>query len=87
MTGLWSGRDAAVATGGVIASEAAWSADEVSIDTRKVAPGDLFVALKGPRFDGHDFVAAALSGGAAAAMVDRPMPPGRRTRCRSTRER
>ena len=33
--------------------------------------GDLFVALKGERFDGHDFVAAVLSRGAAAAMVDR----------------
>ena len=36
------------------------------------APGDLFVALKGPNFDGHDFVADALAKGAAAAMVARP---------------
>ncbi|MEP7182101.1 MAG: UDP-N-acetylmuramoyl-tripeptide--D-alanyl-D-alanine ligase [Betaproteobacteria bacterium] len=41
----------------------------VATDTRSLAPGDLFVALKGERFDGHDFVAAALEHGAAAAMV------------------
>jgi UDP-N-acetylmuramoyl-tripeptide--D-alanyl-D-alanine ligase len=71
MSALWTARDAAVAAGGSIAPNAAWSADGVSIDTRKVAANDLFVALKGPRFDGHDFVAEALRGGAAAAMVDR----------------
>jgi UDP-N-acetylmuramoyl-tripeptide--D-alanyl-D-alanine ligase len=41
----------------------------VSIDSRSVAPGDLFVALPGTRVDGHDFVEAAFAGGAAAAMV------------------
>ena len=41
----------------------------VTTDTRKLMPGDLFVALAGERFDGHDFVPAALSHGAAAAMV------------------
>jgi UDP-N-acetylmuramoyl-tripeptide--D-alanyl-D-alanine ligase len=41
----------------------------VTTDSRKVAAGDLFVALKGERFDGHAFVASALAGGASAAMV------------------
>jgi UDP-N-acetylmuramoyl-tripeptide--D-alanyl-D-alanine ligase len=41
----------------------------VATDTRTLAPGDLFVALKGERFDGHDFVAAAFERGAAAALV------------------
>src|SRR4051812_33604 len=41
----------------------------VTTDTRELRPGDLFVALKGERFDGHDFVSSALAGGAAAAMV------------------
>jgi UDP-N-acetylmuramoyl-tripeptide--D-alanyl-D-alanine ligase len=72
MTALWTAREAALATGGGVAPGASWSADGVSIDTRAVAPSDLFVALKGPRFDGHDFVATALSSGAAAAMVARP---------------
>jgi UDP-N-acetylmuramoyl-tripeptide--D-alanyl-D-alanine ligase len=74
VTALWNAADAALATGGRIAPDAAWSAGGVSIDTRAVARDDLFVALKGPRFDGHDFVAAALANGAAAAMVDRPPP-------------
>ncbi len=43
----------------------------VTTDTRGLAPGDLFVALKGDRFDGHDFVAQALANGAAAAIVER----------------
>lgn len=44
----------------------------VSIDTRTVSPGDLFVALKGPRFDGNDFVNDAFKKGAAAAIVQAP---------------
>ena len=43
----------------------------VSTDTRTIRPGALFVALRGERFDGHDYVAQALAAGAAAAMVDR----------------
>jgi UDP-N-acetylmuramoyl-tripeptide--D-alanyl-D-alanine ligase len=43
----------------------------VSIDTRKIKPGDLFVAIKGERVDGHDFVAQAAASGAAAALVTR----------------
>ena len=42
----------------------------VVTDTRALATGDLFVALAGERFDGHDFVAQALARGASAAIVD-----------------
>jgi UDP-N-acetylmuramoyl-tripeptide--D-alanyl-D-alanine ligase len=73
MTVLWTAAEAADATSAKPAPGAAWTASGVSIDTRAVAANDLFVALKGPRFDGHDFVNAALSSGAAAAMVDRPI--------------
>ena len=45
----------------------------VSIDSRTVAAGELFVAIAGPRFDGHDFLAAAAGRGAAAALVHRPV--------------
>jgi UDP-N-acetylmuramoyl-tripeptide--D-alanyl-D-alanine ligase len=45
----------------------------VCTDSRKVQRGDLFVALKGERFDGHEFVAEATAKGAAAAMVQRPI--------------
>jgi UDP-N-acetylmuramoyl-tripeptide--D-alanyl-D-alanine ligase len=41
----------------------------VSIDSRTVAPGDLFVAIKGDRFDGHDFARAALEREAAVALI------------------
>ncbi len=43
--------------------------DRVTTDSRSLQEGDLFVALKGERFDGHDFVARALQGGAVAAIV------------------
>lgn len=69
MTALWTAAQAAAATGG--ATEHDWQATGVSIDSRTVAPGDLFVALAGPNFDAHDFVADALARGAAAAMVAR----------------
>ena len=41
-----------------------------SIDSRTLAAGDLFVALRGPQHDGHDYVAAALEKGAAGAVVE-----------------
>jgi UDP-N-acetylmuramoyl-tripeptide--D-alanyl-D-alanine ligase len=43
----------------------------VSIDSRTVRPGELFFAIRGPRHDGHDHVAAALASGAGAAIVER----------------
>lgn len=46
----------------------------VSTDTRTLVPGNLFVALKGERFDGHDHLAAALAAGATAAVVSRLNP-------------
>src|SRR6516162_2545502 len=69
MTPLWSAIDAAVATGGSCSTD--WVATGVSIDTRTLAAGDLFVALQGPNHDGHDFVGAALQRGAAAAIIGR----------------
>lgn len=65
----WTAEAAAEATGGTITT--AWRASGVSIDSRSLAPGDLFVALRGERHDGHAFVADALARGAAAAMVER----------------
>jgi UDP-N-acetylmuramoyl-tripeptide--D-alanyl-D-alanine ligase len=63
---LWTSKDAATATGGETTIK--WAANGVSIDTRTIQAGDLFVALKADR-DGHDFVAMALEKGAAAALV------------------
>jgi len=45
----------------------------VSTDTRTIAAGELFVALHGPRFDGHDFLDACMRAGAASAIVSRPL--------------
>ncbi|MDP8214905.1 MAG: UDP-N-acetylmuramoyl-tripeptide--D-alanyl-D-alanine ligase [Candidatus Euphemobacter frigidus] len=46
----------------------------ISTDSRRVRPGELFLALRGERFDGHDFAAAALSKGAAGVILDHPVP-------------
>ena len=71
MTGalLWTSDDAARATGGRCATS--WACTGIASDSRRIHQDDLFIALDGPNFDGHDFVAAALQGGAAAAMVSR----------------
>jgi UDP-N-acetylmuramoyl-tripeptide--D-alanyl-D-alanine ligase len=64
---LWTASEAAQATGGKKSGD--WAAHGISIDTRSLQPGDLFVALTGDARDGHDFVAQALEKGAAAALV------------------
>ncbi|MFN4057113.1 MAG: UDP-N-acetylmuramoyl-tripeptide--D-alanyl-D-alanine ligase [Roseinatronobacter sp.] len=69
---LWTSTDAARATAGQAMRD--WQASGLSIDTRTLQKGDLFVALTAAR-DGHDFVAQALEKGAAAAMVSR-IPDG-----------
>ncbi len=54
-----------------------WSKQRIrrlTLDSRSLMPGELFVALKGDRFDGHDFVAAALARGAAGAIVHDAFP-------------
>lgn len=66
---LWTALEAAAATDG--SARGSWTATGISIDSRTSRPGDLFVALKGPNFDGHDYVVDALKRGAAAAMVHR----------------
>ncbi|MEN8934815.1 MAG: UDP-N-acetylmuramoyl-tripeptide--D-alanyl-D-alanine ligase, partial [Planktotalea arctica] len=63
---LWTAFDAAAATGGQAIGD--WSVSGISIDTRTIEAGDLFVALKAAR-DGHEFVAQALGKGAGAALV------------------
>ena len=78
MSALWTAAEAATATGGEATggrtggsaggSVGDWQVSGLSIDTRTLQPGDLFVALKAAR-DGHDFVAQALEKGAGAALV------------------
>lgn len=69
--------EAAVGAGAVLEAPASISnpgalvATGYSIDSRTVAPGELFFAVRGERFDGHDFTAAAIERGAIAAVVSR----------------
>jgi UDP-N-acetylmuramoyl-tripeptide--D-alanyl-D-alanine ligase len=63
---LWTATEASGATGGRTTGD--WQARGVSIDTRTLMPGDLFIALSDRR-DAHEFVAEALAKGAAAAVV------------------
>ncbi|PCJ60109.1 MAG: UDP-N-acetylmuramoylalanyl-D-glutamyl-2, 6-diaminopimelate--D-alanyl-D-alanine ligase [Rhodospirillaceae bacterium] len=67
---LWTSREAEAATDGT--GTAAWEANGVSMDSRHLKPGDLFVAISGPNFDGHAFVREAFAHGAAAAIVESP---------------
>ena len=66
---LWTSAEAERATLGK--ASAPFGIRTLSIDTRTLQPGDLFVALKGDNRDGHDFVAAAFDRGASAALVSR----------------
>lgn len=59
------------ATGGRLISPGTDSFTGVSIDSRKIQHGELFIALKGDRFDGHDFLPEALRNG-SGAIVSRP---------------
>lgn len=65
------------ATGGSLARPEARAASVVisgvSTDTRTLRPGDLFVPLRGPHADGHDFIAEAFRRGAGAALSSRPL--------------
>ena len=71
---LWTSVEAQAATAGTLMGPA-WEANGVSIDSRSVAKGDLFIALAGPNHDGHDYVKASIEAGAAAALVHR-VPEG-----------
>ncbi|WP_271202006.1 UDP-N-acetylmuramoylalanyl-D-glutamyl-2,6-diaminopimelate--D-alanyl-D-alanine ligase [Methylopila turkensis] len=68
---LWSAPELALATAGRVAGRAEQPVTGVSIDSRTVAQGDMFFAIKGDVHDGHKFVADALSRGAAIAVIDK----------------
>lgn len=68
---LWTDLEVVAATAGAASGALGWCATGVSIDSRTVQAGDLFVAIAGPQHDGHRFVAEALQRGAVAAMVAR----------------
>lgn len=67
---LWSGLELVTALGARVAGDLPHSVSGISIDTRTLAPGDLFFAIKGENSDGHDFVRSAFERGAAACVAD-----------------
>jgi UDP-N-acetylmuramoyl-tripeptide--D-alanyl-D-alanine ligase len=67
---LWSGLALVGALQARVSGALAREATGVSIDTRTLEPGDLFVAIRGEARDGHEFVRAAFEKGAAAAVID-----------------
>ena len=69
---LWTAQELIAATGGRIEGEVRLPLNGVTIDSRNSAEGDIFVAIKGERHDGHDFVVNALQAGAGLAVVSRP---------------
>jgi UDP-N-acetylmuramoyl-tripeptide--D-alanyl-D-alanine ligase len=70
---LWTAAEIVQATGGAATRD--FECSGVSIDTRTLKPGDLFIALKGDALDGHDYVEAAFRAGAAAALVKKEFIP------------
>jgi len=71
----WELRDLLAATGGECVGWGAGPFRGVSTDSRQTRSGDAFIALRGPSFDGNEFVADAITRGATAAIVDRDVPP------------
>ncbi len=71
MTALWTSTDIAAATGGTASAD--FAIGGVAFDSREIGPGDLFVAMPGTAFDGHQFLDTAFSRGAAGAIVSQPI--------------
>ncbi len=72
---LWTAKQIATATNAELVDGDDWQVSGISIDTRTLAAGDLFVALHAER-DGHEFVDKAFEAGAIAALVDRRIDGG-----------
>ena len=71
---LWTVEELLKATGGRLHGKVTKPLTAVSIDSRAVKEGDVFIAIKGDRHDGHDFVANALKAGAGLGVVSRVTP-------------
>jgi UDP-N-acetylmuramoyl-tripeptide--D-alanyl-D-alanine ligase len=67
--GLWTVQELLAATGGTLHGNIALPMNGISIDSRNIAPGDIFVAIKGDTHDGHSFVVKALQAGAGVGVV------------------
>ncbi|MGE0339408.1 MAG: UDP-N-acetylmuramoylalanyl-D-glutamyl-2,6-diaminopimelate--D-alanyl-D-alanine ligase [Xanthobacteraceae bacterium] len=68
--GLWTAQELAQATRGRLQGNVREFVTGISIDTRTLAPGEAFFAIKGDRLDGHEYVSPALEKGASLAVVE-----------------
>ena len=68
---LWKGKDVLKITNGHGPSN--WNASGVSIDTRTIKKGDIFFALAGPNYDGHQFIGEAIKKGASIVISNAPV--------------
>ncbi|MEE4239309.1 MAG: Mur ligase family protein, partial [Anderseniella sp.] len=69
---LWTVDELVAATGGRLEGTVTAALNGVAIDSRSVSPGDIFVAIRGDRTDGHEYAASALAAGAGLTVVSRP---------------
>lgn len=72
---LWTSAELAKATGGeLIGASTSWAVNGISTDSRTLQPGDLFIALKGDHFDGHDHALEAQAAGAGGLLLAHTVP-------------
>ncbi len=69
---LWGVDELLAATGGTLEGTVSAGLNGVAIDSRSIMAGDIFMAIRGDRTDGHEYAAAALDAGAGLAIVSRP---------------
>ena len=70
----WTADQLAERCGGTLSGDGGTRVGGVSTDTRDLGRGELFVAIRGPNFDGHDFARAAAESGASCLLVSEPVP-------------
>lgn len=70
---IWQNNNLQAATQGVWQGKFDGQSARITTDTRQIKQGDIFLAIKGDNFDGHDFIETAKELGAVAAIVDRPV--------------
>ncbi|HYF82038.1 MAG TPA: UDP-N-acetylmuramoyl-tripeptide--D-alanyl-D-alanine ligase [Clostridia bacterium] len=73
MEDLSIGEITASAQGTLVNSDRDFLVNGVSIDSRRINPGNMFIALKGESFDGHDFISTAIENGAAVVVTQKPL--------------
>lgn len=67
---LWTAEDIATATNGTLIGNENWKGNKLCLDSREIEKGDIYVAYRGEKVDGHNFIKDALKNGAIAAIVE-----------------